>query len=215
MTEGELITEIGRRLAAAAPAGSRVVLFGSRARDAADASSDYDVLVIEPTVENSAAESTRLREELDDLRAPIDVLVVAEARVGCLPTPEHLEVARLLLEKASGDLSALRVLAVDPAQADHVVGFHAQQAVEKSIKAVLASREVELPMTHDLGYLVTLCADDLEPLPADVAGSRWLTPWAGGWRYDTESSPIDRELAVRVADSAFDWARSRVDAPPE
>jgi predicted nucleotidyltransferase len=78
VTEGELITEIGRRLAAAAPAGSRVVLFGSRARDAADASSDYDVLVIEPTVENSAAESTRLREELDDLRAPIDVLVVAE-----------------------------------------------------------------------------------------------------------------------------------------
>lgn len=121
-----------------------------------------------------------------------------------MPTPEHLEVARLLLDKPPGDLSPLRVLASDEAQADHVIGFHAQQTVEKSIKAVLASREVEPPMTHDLGYLATLCAE-LEPLLADVATSSWLTPWAGGWRYDTEASPIDRVLAVAVAESAFDW----------
>ena len=78
MTETEVIAEIGRRLAAAAPAGSQVVLFGSRARGGAGAGSDYDVLVIEPAVENFAAESTRLRQELDDLRRPIDVVVVAE-----------------------------------------------------------------------------------------------------------------------------------------
>jgi HEPN domain-containing protein len=95
-----------------------------------------------------------------------------------------------------------------------VIGFHAQQTVEKSIKAVLASREVELPMTHDLGYLATLCAE-LAPLPADVATSSWLTPWAGGWRYDTEASPIDRVLAVAVAESAFDWGRSRVEDPQD
>jgi predicted nucleotidyltransferase len=78
MTETELIGEIGRRLAAAAPAGSRVVLFGSRARGEAHSQSDYDVLVIEPAVENVVIESTRLRGELDDLRSPIDVVVVAE-----------------------------------------------------------------------------------------------------------------------------------------
>jgi predicted RNase H-like HicB family nuclease len=54
-----------------------------------------------------------------------------------LPTPEHREVAQLLLEKATGDLAAAELLAADERQADHVVGFHAQQAVEKSIKAVL------------------------------------------------------------------------------
>jgi predicted nucleotidyltransferase len=78
MTEAEVITEIGERLAAAVPAGSQVVLFGSRARGEAGARSDYDLLVIEPSVENVAVESTRLRDELDDLRAPIDVVVVAE-----------------------------------------------------------------------------------------------------------------------------------------
>jgi uncharacterized protein len=78
MTESEVITEIGRRLAGAVPVGSRVVLFGSRARGEAGVQSDYDVLVIEPSVENVAVESTRLRDELDDLRTPIDVVVVSE-----------------------------------------------------------------------------------------------------------------------------------------
>ncbi|MHB1808829.1 MAG: HEPN domain-containing protein [Solirubrobacteraceae bacterium] len=123
-----------------------------------------------------------------------------------MPGPEHVEVAQLLLEKATGDLAALRVLATDPNQADHVVGFHAQQAVEKSIKAVLASREVEIPMTHDLGYLVKL----VDALPEEFADSRWLTPWAGGWRYDTEGSPVDRDKALAVAESAVGWARTIV-----
>lgn len=78
MTETEIITEIGRRLSRSAPAGSQVVLFGSRARGAASSGSDYDVLVIEPAVANSAVESARLRDQLDDLRTPIDVMVVAE-----------------------------------------------------------------------------------------------------------------------------------------
>jgi uncharacterized protein len=73
-----MIDEIGRRLASAAPAGSRIVLFGSRARGEADARADYDVLVVEPAVENPAVESTRLRSELNGLRVPIDVVVVAE-----------------------------------------------------------------------------------------------------------------------------------------
>jgi uncharacterized protein len=78
VTESEIIDEIGRRLSAAAPAGSRIVLFGPRARGEADARSDYDVLVVETAVENTASESTRLRTELNDLRAPIDVIVVGE-----------------------------------------------------------------------------------------------------------------------------------------
>lgn len=78
MTEAEIISEIGRRLSASAPVGSQVVLFGSRARGAARSTSDYDVLIIEPAVANCAAESVRLRDQLDDLRAPIDVIVVSE-----------------------------------------------------------------------------------------------------------------------------------------
>ena len=79
VTQSEVIDEIARRLSEAVPAGSRVVLFGSRARGEAARDSDYDVLVIEPQVENRMEESARLRRTLNGLRSPIDVIVVPEA----------------------------------------------------------------------------------------------------------------------------------------
>jgi hypothetical protein len=48
-----------------------------------------------------------------------------------LSTPEEIEVADLFLSKAASDLAAAELLARDPDQADDVVGFHAQQAVER------------------------------------------------------------------------------------
>jgi predicted nucleotidyltransferase len=79
MMQAEVIGEIGRRLNDIAPHGSRILLFGSRARGDADPYPDYDVLVIEPVVENAAEESVRLRRSLDGLGAPIDVLVCGAA----------------------------------------------------------------------------------------------------------------------------------------
>jgi uncharacterized protein len=81
VTETEIIDEIGRRLAAAAPAGSRIVLFGSRARGEADNRSDYDVLVVEPAVDDTAEESVRLRRTLRGLGLFADVVVVSEREV--------------------------------------------------------------------------------------------------------------------------------------
>jgi len=55
-----------------------------------------------------------------------------------LPRPER-QLPRRILRKAAADLTAARTLSDDPEQADEVVGFHVQQTVEKSVKAVLAS----------------------------------------------------------------------------
>jgi len=71
-----LIAEAGRRLAAAAP-DSKVILFGSHARGEADPRSDVDFLVVEPDVDDEAAESVRLRRTLRDLRMPTDIVVVS------------------------------------------------------------------------------------------------------------------------------------------
>ncbi len=74
------IMEAGRRLLAAAPAGSRVILFGSHARGAANEHSDLDFLVIEPSVENWALESVRLHRTLQR-GVYADIIVVSEESV--------------------------------------------------------------------------------------------------------------------------------------
>lgn len=71
-----LVTEAGRRLAAAAP-DAQVILFGSHARGEASPHSDVDFLVVEPEVANEAEESVRLHRTLRDLRLPADVIVVS------------------------------------------------------------------------------------------------------------------------------------------
>ncbi|MBU4201521.1 MAG: nucleotidyltransferase domain-containing protein [Planctomycetes bacterium] len=63
----------------AAPAGSKVLLFGSHARGDAGPESDLDFLVIEPEVKAYREEMVRLREVLQPLRVPADVLVTTEA----------------------------------------------------------------------------------------------------------------------------------------
>jgi predicted nucleotidyltransferase len=63
----------------AAPAGSKVILFGSHARDDARPDSDLDFLVVEPRVADHHDEMVRLEHVLQALRVPADVLVTTEA----------------------------------------------------------------------------------------------------------------------------------------
>jgi HEPN domain-containing protein len=118
-----------------------------------------------------------------------------------LSTPDHDEFAQLMLAKARADLSAARLLASDEAQDDAVIGFDAQQACEKSLKAVLAVREIEIPRTHNLGYIL----DQLEDAGA-LAEIVWLNPWAVTMRYDEQESSLDRAAALATAELAVAWA---------
>lgn len=59
----------------------RVILFGSRARGDATATSDVDLLVIEGRVGDRFDESVRLAQVAADLRVPADVVVVTEEQV--------------------------------------------------------------------------------------------------------------------------------------
>jgi predicted nucleotidyltransferase len=73
----EIVERAGRLLADAAPPESRVILFGSHGRGEAGPDSDFDFLVIEPSVASKAAEMVRLRAALDPLKVAADVVVVA------------------------------------------------------------------------------------------------------------------------------------------
>jgi hypothetical protein len=65
------------------------------------------------------------------------------------------DLAAELLGLAADDEAALRALVPVEAVVDSIVGFHAQQTVEKALKAALASRSVDFPFSHDLASAVT------------------------------------------------------------
>jgi HEPN domain-containing protein len=116
----------------------------------------------------------------------------------------------MLLRRANGDLYACRALAGDAAVDDGVVGFHAQQAVEKALKVVLVLNDVELPRTHDLQFIVGLLRQAGVSFPEPFPDAAWLTPWAAEWRYD-EPIVLDRAASLSIADLAVGWAAGSLD----
>lgn len=132
-----------------------------------------------------------------------------------MPRPEHLDLAHLLLRKASADLAVTRTLAADADPHDEAIGFHAQQAVEKALKAVLALLELPSPRTHDLTYLVELLDANGITVPAAIAEPEWLSPWAVTTRYDDLDDTLDRQAAIEAADSAIKWAQARLKGAPD
>lgn len=93
---------------------------------------------------------------------------------------------------------------------DAIVGFHAQQAVEKALKAVLASHEVGFPYIHNLGYLAELCKKHAIELPETLDGLDDLTPFAAMLRYGSPEQSIERQIALNWATVAVEWARTAV-----
>ena len=66
------------------------------------------------------------------------------------------EISRALLEKARGDHYVLVQMFDDEQAPTWILGFHAQQAIEKSLKAVLSAQSIEYPRTHNLAMLLEL-----------------------------------------------------------
>jgi HEPN domain-containing protein len=121
-------------------------------------------------------------------------------------TPEESEEAGRLLMAARADLRAAKLLATDADQANESFGFHAQQAVEKAINLVLVASGMEIPYTHDLGFLLDLATEQALGTPESVAQADWLTPWAVAARHGASAASLDRGGAVTVAGEAVDWA---------
>lgn len=78
MASRDLIDRAGKKLAEAAGAESKVILFGSHARGEERPDSDVDFLVIEPAVENRLEEWARLRRALRGIHLPMDIVVLDE-----------------------------------------------------------------------------------------------------------------------------------------
>jgi HEPN domain-containing protein len=63
------------------------------------------------------------------------------------------------LSKANEDLLVVHQLINADSIALGVIGFHCQQAAEKFLKAFLIYHDIEPPRTHNLEFLLELCAE--------------------------------------------------------
>jgi HEPN domain-containing protein len=103
--------------------------------------------------------------------------------------------ARRLLAKAGEDEYVLDRLLADDAAPEAMVGFHAQQAAEKLLKAALFLAGVAPPRTHNLAELADLAADSGLELPTQCEALRWLTPYAVLYRYEGDAEEDEERLA--------------------
>lgn len=122
------------------------------------------------------------------------------------------EVAAGLMARACDDAAAVRAVIDVAGVTDAIVGFHAQQAVEKSIKAVLASREQRFPLTHDVEGLLERGDQAGVEVPAELEHSAGLlTPYAVRHRYGGEPPDlVDRQTALSLAALAVEWATAQL-----
>jgi len=90
--------------------------------------------------------------------------------------------------------------------------FHAQQAVEKSIKAVLVHHGIAFPKVHSIERLIDLLPSHIAR-PDDLIGSAQLTAYATVFRYPGDFEDVTSagyHEAVRLARSVVCWAESVV-----
>ena len=114
-----------------------------------------------------------------------------------MPDLEH---ARLMLRLAQDDLAAMEVLETSQRISPRIFGFHAQQAVEKALKAWLSLLDVVYPRIHLLHELFNLLEDRGATTASRFRQLQVLTPFAVQFRYEEftlSEANLNRSEVVR------------------
>ena len=98
------------------------------------------------------------------------------------------------MRKADSDLAAASQVVAGDGPYDTAC-YHAQQAIEKSLEALLAYTGAEIPRTHNLAELGEAAMRVSSGFEVDIDDLAGITPFAVELRYDPDFWP-DRETAV-------------------
>jgi len=110
--------------------------------------------------------------------------------------------ADMFLKMAQKDYTTLCKMVDDTEFAEEIFGFHAQQAVEKAAKAMLANQGVSFERTHDLEILFNALYKQGCIKKTNFISLIDLTDFAVQYRYqafDDMEAELDRaEIAIEV-----------------
>jgi HEPN domain-containing protein len=104
------------------------------------------------------------------------------------------------IEKAEGDFKVALREQKAPEPVYDAICFHAQQGVEKYLKAWLIEHGFDFPKTHDLEALAKLCLTYLPELQSLMDDLRFLISFAVEIRYPgILASEVDAEHCLHIA----------------
>lgn len=123
------------------------------------------------------------------------------------PHDARQEQVQALLDAAGRDAVTLRILRQAPDAPREATLFHAQQAAEKALKAVLAGAGVIFRRTHDLLELAELARTNGLDVPVERELLARLAPYAVEFRYLGANAPeVSVDEAAAAVASLMDWA---------
>ena len=118
-----------------------------------------------------------------------------------------------LLDLAAADLATARRLTVPGLY--HNVCYHAQQAAEKSLKALLLHETKTFPKTHDLSRLVDAIRVPQPTFPDFALESAILNEYAVDMRYEpnvlTDVDADEAQAAIAYAETIMERVRQFFD----
>lgn len=130
---------------------------------------------------------------------------------------EPLERAGLLLAKARDDETVLEEIISNEKIRDEIIGFHAQQAAEKLLKALLMAKNIPYRRTHDLRELIDLIRDNGIEFLESLMEIRILSPFAVEFRYDyiplEEEEEFNRQKALEMVQQLRKWVENKLLKP--
>ena len=94
--------------------------------------------------------------------------------------------------------------------------FNAQQAAEKSLKAVLQYRQIPFRYVHDLEELITTLENHKVVVPQNVKDAEVLSQYAFATRYPGDLEEVTEEeyhRAIALAEQVVHWAESLLTPP--
>ena len=118
-----------------------------------------------------------------------------------------------LLTLAQRDMVAARAFKTLPEIDFAIIAFHAQQCIEKCMKAVLAKHAITYPRTHDLDDLYALLLESGLGIPVNRELLNDITPYAVTTRYELDAedlvtyAQIDKAIATTIS-----WATSLINS---
>ncbi len=123
--------------------------------------------------------------------------------------PNQSTIIRQWIQKAENDFISAKTLYAELENCPYdTICFHAQQCIEKYIKALLLHQKINFPKSHDVGELMELLPKEYK-IPLTPEEQAKVTYYAVAGRYPVDGmvdiSRQDAECAIQMAENVREY----------